>query len=400
MRRLPPVVVWLSLVVAGCSSSSGGAPAANGTGGSGAAPAAGGAGGSTAGAGGSTAGASGSSAGAGGAGDELAVPPKGEGLQIATGTFDVPPGTEEQDCYFYKVGELAAAAGLPAGPVNVHRIQVAQRTGSHHMNLFRVRTIVSLGPDGGAVQKGTNGMGECFKSANWADWPLIANSQSGGQQVDWTFPDGVANVLQPDEWVMLQTHFVNATTQTTPGDAGAVRVNLWSIPTSAVTAELGTVFATKQSIRVCASNPKPSFDGTCQINSPDPVTIIGANAHFHSRGREFDMYAWDGTSTTHPADSARFYQSKSWNEPPMMHSPELSLAVPAMTGVWYTCSYQWQEPLPSIGCAGLNAFDAKKYMTPVDQQDCCYTFGPQVDANEHCNIFVYYYPKKDNVFCN
>lgn len=372
------------LLIVGCSSSSG-PSAANGTGGAGGSGAGGAAGAGT--------------GGAGGAPEQLDPPPMGQGLQITTGTFDVPPGTEEQDCYFYKVSDLAAAAGLPAGPVNIHRVQIAQRTGSHHMNLFRVRTVVKLGPDGGAVQKGTNGVGECFKSANWADWPLIANSQSGGAQVDWTFPDGVANVLQPDEWVMMQTHFVNASSQTTPGDQGAVKVNLWSLPSAEVKAELGTVFATKQSIRVCQSNPQPTFDGTCQLNSPDPVTIIGANGHFHSRGREFDMYAWDGVTAQRPDDSARFYQSKAWADPPMLHSPELNRTVPGMQGVWYTCSYQWQPPVDSVGCTGLNAIDEKKYMTPKDQQDCCYTFGPQVDANEHCNIFVYYYPKKDNVMC-
>jgi len=297
------------------------------------------------------------------------------------------------------VSALAAAAGLAPGPVNVHRIQVGQRVGSHHLNLFRVRTVVHLGPEGGAIQKGENGTGECFKSSNWADWPLLANSQQGGT-LDWTFPEGVANVLEPDEWVMMQTHYVNATTQTTPGETGSVRVNLWAIPDAAVKAELGTVFATKQSVRVCASNPKPTFDGTCQMNSPEPVTIIGANGHFHGRGREFDMYTWDGVTGARPAESARFYSSTSWAEPPMAHSPELSLVVPPMGGVWYTCAYQWEKPIDAVGCAGLDAFDGKKYMTPKDQQDCCYTFGPQVDLNEHCNAFVYYYPKKDDVFCN
>jgi len=331
--------------------------------------------------------------------ENLPAPPPGQGIQLATGAFPVPPGTEAQDCYFYRVSDLAANAGLPPGPVNVHRIQVGQRVGSHHMNLFRVRTVVNLGPAGGAVQKATDATGECFKSSNWADWPLLANSQQGGT-LDWTFPDGVANVLQPDEWVMMQTHYVNATTQTTPGDTGSVRVNLWAIPATQVTAELGTVFATKQSVRVCASNPKPTFDGTCQMNSAEAVTIIGANGHFHSRGREFDIYAWDGTTSARPGDAARFYQSTAWAEPPMMHSPELGVVIPPMGGVWYTCAYQWEKPIDAVGCSGVDAFDAKKYMTPKDQQDCCYTFGPQVDLNEHCNAFVYYYPKKDDVFCN
>jgi hypothetical protein len=111
------------------------------------------------------------------------------------------------------------------------------------------------------------------------------------------------------------------------------------------------------------------------------------------------MYLWDGTSTMTPPVSQRFYQSTMWNEPPMLHSPKLDVNVQAMGGVFYTCSYQWQQPPPAIGCSGLDAFDEMKYMTPASKVDCCYTFGPQVDKNEHCNAFVYYYPKQDNVNC-
>jgi hypothetical protein len=339
-----------------------------------------------------------SGTGTGGDPAHLDPPPSGQGFQFGTPEFAVPSGDEEQDCYFFLVSDLAKLGGLdPTKPVNLHHIQVAQRVGSHHMNIFQVKTIVNLGPAGGAVQKGTNGMGQCFVSSNWADWPLVANSQQEGD-VDWTYPDGVANVLQPDQWLMLQTHFVNASTQQTPAD-GQVNVNFWSIPDSAVTAEMGTIFATKQSIRICQSNPTPTFSGSCQINSPSPVNIIGANGHFHSRGKTFDMFTWDGMSTTTPPAAQQFYTSTMWDEPPMMHSPQLEVAVPANGGVFYTCSYEWVEPPPAIGCTGLNAFDEMKYMTPADKVDCCYTFGPIVDKNEHCNAFVYYYPKQDNVNC-
>ena len=328
----------------------------------------------------------------------LSPPPTGAGVQLTTNDVAVPTGTEEQDCYFFKVSDLEQANGLdPTLPLNLHRVQVAQRPGSHHMNIFRVRTIVNLGPDGGAVQLATNGVGECFKSPNWADWPLIANSQQNGT-VDWTFPDGVANVLQPDEWLMLQTHYVNASTQQTL-DAGRVRVNLWSMAATEVTAELGTVFATKQSIRICQSNPQPMFQGSCQFNSTEPVHVIGANGHFHSRGRTFDIYSWDGVSTTTPSVQDRFYESTRWDDPPMMHSPDLNLSVAAGGGVWYSCAYSWEQPAASIGCQGLNNFDEQHYMTPASATDCCYTFGPIVDLNEHCNAFVYYYPKQDNVNC-
>jgi hypothetical protein len=331
---------------------------------------------------------------------QLDAPPAGQGLQIETEAFEVPSGVEQQDCYFFRVSELAAANGLNfRAPFNLHRVQIAQRDGSHHMNIFRVRTIKGLGPEGGRVQKAQNGQGECFKSPNWADWPLLANSQQNGN-MDWTFPDGVANVLQPDEWIMLQTHYVNAFSQKTPAAVGKVRVNFWTLPDEEVKAEMGTVFATKQSIRVCQSNPEPTFEGSCQLSSPSPVQIIGANAHFHSRGTRFDMFAWDGQTLTTPPSSDRFYRSEAWDDPPMFRSPDLNRTIPAQGGIWYGCSFQWQAPEPSVGCKGLDEFDATKYSTPEDQLDCCYTFGPIVEKNEHCNIFVYYYPKQDNVNCN
>jgi hypothetical protein len=331
---------------------------------------------------------------------ELELPPEALGFQMQTEDIEVPQGVEEQDCYFFKVSELAASNGLdPTASVNLHRVQIAQREGSHHMNIFRVKTIKQLGPDGGLVQKGQNGQGECFKSPNWADWPLVANTQQDGN-TDWTFPDGVANVFEPDEWIMLQTHYVNASSQKTPKALGRVRVNFWTLRPEEVKFQLGTVFATKQSIRVCEHNPTPSFEGSCQINSPSPVRVIGANGHFHSRGTGFNIFSWDGKSTDAPAEAQRFYTSERWDDPPMLHSPELDLEIPANGGVRYSCEFQWQSPVPSVGCSGLNEYDKTKNMTADEQLDCCYTFGPIVEKNEHCNAFVYYYPKQDDVFCN
>jgi hypothetical protein len=340
----------------------------------------------------------------------LVAPPTGQGFQFRTNAVTVPAGTEEQDCYFFKVSDLAAAGGIPSDqPVELHHIQVVQKEGSHHMNIFRVRTIVGLDPANGAVQTATNSgtgtpQGACFKSSNWADWPLLANMQQEGG-LDWTYPDGVSNELQPTEVLMLQTHYVNATTQQTPNGVGKVAVNFWVMPKEQVTAQLGTLFATNQSIRVCQGNPTPTFQQGCQFKgATGPVNVIGANGHFHSRGVKFDMFSWDGMSTTTPPESARFYESLTWDEPPMARSPELNLVVQPGGGVWYSCSYQWQPPDPAIGCNGLNAVDMAPHPgapngTPASQVDCCYTFGPLVDKNEHCNAFVYYYPKQDNVNC-
>ena len=321
----------------------------------------------------------------------LEEPVEGEGFHFETPDFEVTFGTEKQDCYFFQV------PGEGADAVFINKVEVAMNEGSHHMNLFRVRTIVGLDPANGAVQEATDGVGECFKSPNWADWPLVINSQQGGT-FDWTLPQGVAHRFEPGEWIMLQTHYVNATTQETPY-VGHVEVNFWSVPAADVTAELGTLFATKQSIRICRSNPEPTFEGSCQFNSTTPVHVIGANAHFHSRGKRFDMYTWDGVSVTTPAETNRFYRSDTWDDPPMVRSPDLDLEVQAGSGVWYTCSYEWLEPPEDVGCDGVNAFDSTVYGTPAEQLDCCYTFGGIVEKSEHCNIFVYYYPKIDDIGC-
>lgn len=328
----------------------------------------------------------------------LSAPARGQGFQIRTPLFSVEPGTEVQDCYFFKVRDAARAAGLPENePVNVHRIQLVQREGSHHMNIFRVRTIAGLDPAAGAVQRGLNGQGECFKSPNWSDWPLLANTQASSE-VDWTFPDGVANVLSPDETLMLQTHYVNASTQRTK-EGGEVAANFYTLPKEEVKAELGTLFATKQSIRICRSNPAPTFSGTCQFKSGRAVNIVAANAHFHARGKAFAMYAWDGTSIATPAEDKLFYRSVTWDDPPMLHSPALDVVVQPGGGVFYTCSYEWTPPADDVGgCQALDEYDRGKH--PDAQPDCCYSFGPIVEKNEHCNAFVYYWPKQDDVFCN
>lgn len=328
-------------------------------------------------------------------------PPSGEGFQFGTGEQPVAAGDEVQNCYFYKVSELAAANGLdPTKPVNLSRVQVFQTEGSHHMNIFRVRTVGtaedSLIPEEGPYLD-KNGVGPCFKSPNWADWPLVANTQIDGR-LDWKFPEGVANILQPDEWIMLQSHYVNATTQATPEGAGQVFVNFWHIPDDEVVHEMGTLFATKQTIRVCQSNPTPQFSGGCQFGSEEPVTVVAANGHFHSRGKKFEMYTWDGESAETPSDDAEFYESSAWDEPEMAINNELA-QIPANGGVFYTCDFQWNPPEEAVGCEGLNDFDQTKYMTPEEQLDCCYTFGPIVEKNEHCNIFVYYYPKSDDITC-
>jgi hypothetical protein len=293
----------------------------------------------------------------------LAAPAADKGFQFAVPPFDVAAGTETQSCYFFTV------PGAAGSDVWIDHYQLAQTTGSHHMNVFRVNTIKNLKPnaDGSPIVNG-----ECFVSSNWSDWPLVVNSQQQAT-VDWRLPDGVGARFHGGELLMLQTHFVNATTQKTPGKA-RVFANFYYAATTPAN-ELATLFATNQNIRVCPGDAGKTFAKTCTFPSSG-VTVIAANGHFHSRGTKFEMMPVDEQGNA----GADFYVSTSWDDPPMTR--DLVTLLPAGGGVEWKCTYD----VPADACGD-----------PADS--CCFTFGGHVDSQEHCNAFVYYYPKAQDVNC-
>ena len=296
---------------------------------------------------------------------DVQLAPPADGFQLATDSFAVASGTEVQRCYFFRV-----QGGTGTDPVWVSHIVAAVNPGSHHMNVFRVRTVVALDGEDGAVVDG----GECWKSGNWADWPLVMNSQEGGDVVDWTLPPGVAQKFAPGEKLMLQSHFVNAATQKTPGRGKAI-VNFERTRPAADPMELGTVFATDQNIRVCPGDSNVPFAQTCRF-ARQPVTVLAANGHFHSRGVKFEMFAADAQNQP----GAQFYESDTWDDPPFLRG--LGVPIALNGGVFFRCTYS----MPADACADPN-------------DHCCATFGPHVETQEHCNAFVYYYPKLDDATC-
>ena len=302
-----------------------------------------------------------------------------QGVTFKIQPFEVPPGEEVQDCYFVAFPDLNG----DGSDVWIDRFKIGQRTGSHHMNVFRVKTIVNLPADPGSVVRG----GECRISTNWADWPLVVNSQESsaeGAIVDWQLPAGVAQRFTPGEVLMIQTHYVNADLQPTP-DGGEVRVNFYK-STLPEPIEMGTLFATQQSISICRSQPNPVYDGTCAFPAGRDVHLAAMNGHFHGRGDTFKIYVWDGVSTDTPSADAQCYESDTWDDPPMAIG--MDEVVPSGGGIWWSCAYQWQEP--PLGCDYLDSVD------PEQRGDCCYTFGNNASNAEHCNVFVYYWPKVDD----
>lgn len=296
----------------------------------------------------------------------LDAPGPGQGFQLSIPNFEVPGGTEVQDCYFVKA---------PSVETWVNHVVIAQNPGTHHLNVFRLRTRNNLWGQPGDVVHG----GECWVSSNWADWPLVANSQKSSPTDpvnDWTLPKGVALKFDPDEVLMVQTHYINAAVQKTPG-TGKVYVNFYSTPKESVTVgELGTLFATNQNIHICPGEEQKRFTTTCRF-ATKPITITAANSHFHSHGVDFTLRATDAKGN----ESAPFYENHSWDDPKW--ATDMQIQIPENGGISYSCSFT----LPPGDCGD-----------PEDK--CCVSFGPHNQTQEHCNVFAYYYPKLDsNVVC-
>jgi hypothetical protein len=269
-----------------------------------------------------------------------------DGLQLHIPRFTVPAGSEVQHCYYFK---------LPSDvDLEVVRFEIAYLQGSHHMNLFRTTTQV---PDHDE---------ECFvpmdfsTPTNPGGVDLIVGSQT--EALDWKMPEGVAFKLKAHTQLVLQTHYVNASTQVSALGAGEVWVNLHTAPDPAkITAHVGTMFANNMQLKI-PPHSQVSFETGCSL--PHAVNVIAATGHFHSRGRVFEVRSCP-TDMRAP-ETTPFYQSQAWNEPPfkVLDTP---ISLQAGGGLDYTCEF-------------------------VNEGTETLTFGPHVETQEHCNLFAYFYP--------
>ena len=278
----------------------------------------------------------------------LDLAPPEHGVQIETPSFQVAQGTERQWCYWMK---------LPSDvDLEVVEFQIKYLDGSHHMNLFQTNQDV---PDHDA---------ECFGPVDFSSatnpngYDLIVGSQS--HDMDWKMPDGVAMRLKAHRQLMLQTHYVNATTQKTPLDVGKVKINLVAAADpSTIKQHVGTMFANNVNVKI-PPHEERSFSTSCAL--PTATNVIALTGHFHSRGKTFSVnVAPDGTDPT-----AEIYRSRDWAEPPFTVLDQPA-ALPANGALYYTCDF-------------------------VNNTDTTITFGPHVETQEHCNLFAYFYPWEED----
>ena len=171
--------------------------------------------------------------GSGGTGTDLLAPPAAdEGVQYRM-VSTIAPGQEIERCQLFVA---------PKEGILVRKDEVRFTAGSHHVLLYRtpytqIPTENSKGEkvDGTKVHDCADGA-----TAQWNVNGVLAGSQSGdGDSFLGELPDGVAVKVEPGTVMVMNTHYLNASSE--PIDADA-RINLYSLPPAKLKTEAGMLF--------------------------------------------------------------------------------------------------------------------------------------------------------------
>jgi hypothetical protein len=288
--------------------------------------------------------------------DDLPLPPPVNGIQLTFGPFNVPSGNpsvtpppgerngEVQICRTLKLPNDA--------PMAVDRLNVALNHGSHHFILFRSKKSF---PDQ---------IFTCWGTVNFDDWEFVEDVNiSGGH--DWQLAQGQAFVFAPHQQIMIQAHFVNATTVQTPL-GGMAKINLYETPMANVQHVLYGNFSVNSDLNggIPPHTPTKGWHISRRCTFSEPVYLAAMTGHFHARGDEFDVdLDWDSDTGE---QRMPIYQNLSWDTPlfKVFDTPMLTAGINA--GVRFDCYYH-------------------------NDSDATISWGGQADVQEHCNLFFQYY---------
>ena len=258
--------------------------------------------------------------------DLLSPPPAGQGLQLKM-VSTILPGHEIERCKFFQV---------PAGGLNVNSAVVRYVAGSHHVLLYRTShtSIPTVTRNGQALAVDENGVFDCAEGAA-ADWDVtgvVAGAQSPKAKNAATFPPGVAAKLEAGSVLVINTHYLNASSKPLVAEA---RLNLYTLAEKDVVHEGGFLFFYNPFIRIPARSAAASRM-MCTLSQD--ITLISAQSHMHRRGVGYVA------NLVEPAGggSTQIYESHDWEDVPIAEwSPGMSLR--KGQSIDYTCQFQNPE---------------------------------------------------------
>lgn len=285
----------------------------------------------------------------GGTGDSFTAPPvPSSGLQLKLEPFDIDAHHEREIFHFRHLDQ--------PDDLYVSRIEVFMRDRSHHFILYTA--------DGGRkdLKEGTfdffNTDDPFFTTLNFDvhEGHFVMGAQD--PYLDLRMPEGVAIRLKAQDWMILNSHFINL-----DGEAriqGEVFLNLHTIPREEVRHIAVPIFELNPVILV----PPGATQTTELLWRPGrDIRVLSLSSHMHRRGSNFTARIQQEGVRSDPA----LYTSDDWDHPDVMYfDPALSLTQDQ--GVHFTCTFTNDKKIPL-------------------------TFG-FTSEDEMCILLGYYYPEK------
>ena len=255
----------------------------------------------------------------------LDPPPAGQGTQLKM-AFTVGAGVEFERCQFFTL-----AAGT-----NINRQQVQYTPGSHHVLVYGTdyKSIPTVDQNGNKLQFDASQPFDCSDGATalFTVTSILGGSQNDTDKDVNVLPPGVAIKIPAGGVVLLNAHYINATTQALDAE---VRINLFTIPDSAVTTEAGIIFFYNPFIDI-----GPMSTSSARMSCPitKDITLLNAQSHMHKRGVNYLANLVDKTDTT----LEMLYANKSWGNVPIEQYSGGKM-LKAGTSIDFHCDYASSE---------------------------------------------------------
>jgi hypothetical protein len=241
----------------------------------------------------------------------------------------VPAGAEVYRCEFFRM----PTTPTPSDEIFVTGGQHDLTMGTHHYLVYRTK-LTDIGSD-------QQGVRDCFEHGGVMQYSssYVTGGQTPHESAD--FPAGAALPFKSGEVLLVQAHFVNASSVDL---AASVTVVLRTSPASAVEQRAGVLRFYDPFLYV---PPHGQASATMRCPIPHDITLLSAGPHMHKHGVSYS--AWLDPPGEAPSTEP-LYTTHDWEHPSYMLG---YIHVKAGSHVRYRCDYTNGESDPVV--QGLSA---------------------------------------------
>lgn len=248
----------------------------------------------------------------------VSLTPPEQGFQLHIGPFEVKPGTEREIFNYQPFSNSA--------DIFVRSFEVSMSPGSHHFILYRFEEDDR--PEPWVFR-------DVYKENGNIRWSTLKSMRrrifilgSPYRFHDYSYPEGVALRLPPNDGLDLNTHYINRHSHSIEGE---VWVNVHTVPPSEVLHEARPLYLESQDIELPA-HQITTLEKSFLFDQRRYIFFLFSHAHKHNTS--FSVYLIGG-----PRDGELVYFTRDWEHPYYLN-PDPPLIVEAGQGLRAVATYE------------------------------------------------------------